>query len=726
MNGAAGDGARLGEVAPPAAGDAGTATAYANAVYAGELLDELARAGVRHVCICPGSRSTPLALAAARHPALKVWVHLDERSAAFFALGMAKAGGEPVALIATSGTAPANFYPAVIEARYARVPLVLLTADRPHELREFGAPQTVDQVHLYGRHVKWFADLALPEADPGMLRYVRQVAARAVAVALAPPAGPVHLNVPMREPLVPPAGFMPAREPAGATGAGAGGYANDDAAGRGRDGESGAATVAGPQAAGYAGIRAETAAAVLSPEQVAGLAATLAAARRGIIVCGPHAGPGLAEPVTRLAALLGFPVLADPLSGVRCGPHDRSVVIDAYDAFLRVPALAEALEPDLVLRIGAVPTSKPLLLYLERHARARQILLDEGGWNDPGHVATEVVAADPRLALAALADHLATAGARASGRKTGGPDAAATAGGDVGDVTDTAGLAGGGVTGLAGSGWLDLWRRLNATTRRAVAAAIGSVEEPAEGRVFSELAGLLPDGATLYAGNSMPVRDLDTFFPALPKRIRFLANRGANGIDGVVSSALGAAAAGEGPLVLVIGDLSFYHDLNGLLAAARYGIDATIILINNDGGGIFSFLPQARLPEHFELLFGTPHGLDFRHAAALYGAAYERPAGWEDFRDAVRRALASPGLSIVEVRTDRRRNVEQHRQVWRAVEEALAAEGLVGSGAGHGPGTGQRAVREAARGTDGGFVSRPGAESGPGAQDAAMRGGEAR
>ncbi|PZN12629.1 MAG: hypothetical protein DIU69_02950 [Bacillota bacterium] len=410
-------------------------------------------------------------------------------------------------------------------------------------------------------------------------------------------------------------------------------------------------------------MRAVAAPRVPLPGQVARLAAALAEARRGIIVCGPYAGRDLAGPVTRLAALLGFPVLADPLSGVRCGLHDRSAVIDAYDAFLRVPGVAAVLAPDLVLRIGAVPTSKPLLLYLEAHAGARQILLDDGGWNDPGHVAAEVVAADPCLTCKALVEYLEGTGTRRTRAGDGGRE----------------GGAGHGAR-SQGGGWLGRWQRLNEVARRAVEEAVGAHTELSEPRVFTELANLLPDGAILYVGNSMPVRDLDTFFPALPKRIRFLANRGANGIDGVVSSALGAAAAGEGPLVLVIGDLSFYHDLNGLLAAARYGIAATIVVINNDGGGIFSFLPQARLTEHFELLFGTPHGLDFRHAAALYGAAYERPAIWDGFRDAIQRGLASPGLSIVEVRTDRRRNVEQHRQVWRAVEEALAAQGLAGGG----------------------------------------------
>lgn len=585
--------------------------------YVGAFVDELARAGLRHVCIAPGSRSTPLAVMLAQHPDIKLWLHLDERSAAFFALGMAKAGREPVALLCSSGTAGANFYPAVIEARYSRVPLVVLTADRPPELRENGAPQTIDQIRLYGEHAKWFVDVALPETSIDMLRYARTLAGRAVATALGAPSGPVHLNFPFREPLMP----LPLDLPETSAHV-------DSTAWLGREG--GAPYVLTAQARRLP-----------DAQLVDWLAEDLTGAERGLIICGPQSDPALAGPVSDLATALDFPLLADPLSHVRSGPHDRDNVLDSYDAFLRDPGIVEALQPDVVLRFGALPTSKPVLLYLQRYPEARQIVIDGGdGWEDPTLLAGGMIHADPaetcRLLVNALRDRR-----------------------------------------VAGPGWLERWREIERQTRAVVEASLLEFDELFEGRVFAELARLLPDGSTFYASSSMPVRDLDTFFPGSSRSIRFLSNRGANGIDGVVSSALGASTVSTGPTVLAIGDIAFYHDMNGLLAAKLHQLDATIVLVNNDGGGIFSFLPQAAHPEHFEALFGTPHGLDFRPAADLYGASYCLASNWAEFSDAVARGLTETGLKIVEVRTDRERNVTMHREIWRAVSAALSDKVLL-------------------------------------------------
>jgi 2-succinyl-5-enolpyruvyl-6-hydroxy-3-cyclohexene-1-carboxylate synthase len=597
-----------------------------NATYAyvGALVDELVRLGVGHLCLCPGSRSTPVALSAARHPGMKVWTLIDERCAAYFALGMARGLRGPVALLSTSGTAAANFWPAVVEARYSRVPLIVLTADRPHELRESGAPQTIDQIRLYGTYVKWFLDLALPEASNGALRYVRTVAGQAVAIAADEPAGPVHLNIPLREPLVPlPDGGLPPRD------------RRASEAWEGRD-------AGRPYAASTSGRRAPP------PELIRELAALLGARPRGVIVCGPCDDPRLPDAVARLAAALGYPVLADPLSQVRCGPHERRLVIDGYDPMLRCPGVAERLAAQAILRFGGVPASKPLLQYLEAHAAAHQVVVDAGGgWHDPTRSAARFVHADPPLVCEALAAAVPTAAA-------------------------------------GHAAWLETWRRLSDLARGALQERLERLAEPFEGRVFSELASLLPDGAVLYVGNSMPVRDLDSFFPSSPRAIRVLGNRGASGIDGLISSALGVAAAGVGPVVLVVGDLAFYHDMNGLLAAKLHRLRATIVLINNDGGGIFSFLPQAEYPEHFEALFGTPHGLEFRRAADLYGAAFARADRWETFRAQIRQALEAEGLSIVEVRTVRDRNVLLHRELWAAVAAAMRAGLPVSAGWGTG------------------------------------------
>jgi 2-succinyl-5-enolpyruvyl-6-hydroxy-3-cyclohexene-1-carboxylate synthase len=334
-------------------------------------------------------------------------------------------------------------------------------------------------------------------------------------------------------------------------------------------------------------------------------------------------------------------VLADPLSQVRCGPHDRTLVIDVYDVMLRVEALAEALAPDLILRLGAPPASRPLLQYLQRHDQAAHVIVDgEGGWPDPMRQAAQMVRADARLLCHELAGALGRAG------------------------------------GAVRSPWPATWQRFAGRARRALRDRLDAVGEPFEGKVFAELSSLLPGGALLVVGNSMPVRDLDSFFPGAEAAIRFMGNRGASGIDGLVSTSLGAAAAGAAPVVAVLGDLAFYHDQTGLLAAKLHALRAMIVLLNNDGGGIFSFMPQAAYPEYFEALFGTPHGLDFSLAARMYGAVFTRPDDWEAFRAALRRGLAGPGLSIVEVRTDRQRNVALHHEIWSAVETALRQEHL--------------------------------------------------
>jgi 2-succinyl-5-enolpyruvyl-6-hydroxy-3-cyclohexene-1-carboxylate synthase len=497
--------------------------------------------------------------------------------------------------------------PAVVEARYGRVPLLVLTADRPPELQEVGSPQTIDQVRMYGLHAKWFAQAPLPEASDDALRYVRTLVGRAAAAARAAPAGPVHLNLPFREPLIPLAGQPPP--------------GRDEVAFSGR-----------PDGQPYVRVS-EARGAGADAALIDRLAGELGAAERGLIVCGPQDDGSLGPAAHALAAALGWPLLADPLSGAR-----TDGAVDAYDALLRDRDFVETTAPDLVLRLGAMPTSKPVLQYLQRHSNARQIVVDvPGGWQEPTALAAEIVHADPTALCTALASALS----RSEVRKR------------------------------TGHTWLTDWQASNRRARSAIADLLASIDEPFEGKVFAELAELLPEGSTLWAGSSMPVRDLDTFFPAVARPLRLLANRGANGIDGVVSSALGAAAAADGRVVLAIGDLSFYHDLNGLLAARLHRLDATIVLLNNDGGGIFSFLPQASHGRHFEPLFGTPHGLDFRPAVEMYGGRFERATTWPAFRAAMRAALSTPGLSVVEVPTDRARNVDLHRRVWPAVARAL-------------------------------------------------------
>ena len=570
------------------------------------FVDELARCGLQHACVCPGSRSTPLAVLLHQHPALKVWLHLDERSAAYFALGQAKATRQPVVVLGTSGTATLNFAPAVAEAFYGRVPLLVLTADRPPELQEVGAPQTIDQSRLYGRHVKRCIEMPLPEAGADAVRYVRTVASRAMAACRAQRPGPVHVNFPFREPLIP---IGPAH----------------------RSGDRTAApfvtVTQGPQA--------------LSHADATELASQLRGVQRGLIVCGPQDDPGLPEAVARLSTQLQFPLLADVLSQARRGAHDRSYLIDSYDAFLRDPQVTRRLAPDLVLRFGATPVSKPLQQYLQSLTACRQLLIGPADdWHDPALVATDRVQVDPRSFCEVLLSALPT-------RPRRGFDIA--------------------------SAWRHEWERLNAQTRSALNDYLNETPALSEPKVFAELDAVLPPGATLLAGNSMPVRDLDTFFAADSRPVRCLANRGASGIDGVVSTALGASSVSPGPCVLVIGDLSLYHDMNGLLAARQHGLQATIVLLHNDGGGIFSFLPQAEAVASFEELFGTPHGLDFRHAARLYGLDYCEPEDGQALRTAFEKAFHNPGVSLIAVHTNRDANVRLHRDIWQAVSQRIRA-----------------------------------------------------
>ncbi|MFO7319274.1 MAG: 2-succinyl-5-enolpyruvyl-6-hydroxy-3-cyclohexene-1-carboxylic-acid synthase [Limnochordia bacterium] len=621
------------------------------------FVDELVRAGLREVCFAPGSRSTPLALLFAQRPEVRLFRHIDERSAGFFGLGLAKALRRPVALLCTSGTAAANFLPAVVEAYFGRVPLIVLTADRPPEARGTGAPQTIDQLKLYGDHVKWFAEMPVPEARDELVYHARAFARRAWEGALGAPPGPVHLNFPFREPLLPPARpYDILAEWSRGRGLETGLIAQPDPVPPAQGAENAVSPGLGlgfpasppPQRSGA------PAAAAAGP--LAALAQHAAPGRRGLIVCGPQDDPELGEAVTRLAARLGYPVLADPLSQVRCGPHSKELVIDAYDALLRDEAFAERAAPELVLHFGAPATSKPLALYLERHSCPRWVF-DAGEGRDPSHRA-QLIREDPVTACRRLEAALAARNPEGAGSPP------------------------------SPSSWLALWQAAGRAAREACTAGAREAAPAGEGllfegRVFVELAELLPAGAALYAGNSMPVRDLDTFFPALDRPVRFFANRGANGIDGVVSSALGAAAGWEGPLVLVIGDLSFLHDLTGLLAAKTHGLSATVVLVHNDGGGIFSFLPQAGRPEHFEALFGTPTGLDFRPAAEALGAAFATARSWSHFRALVDESLRRPGVQVIEVRSERAANAALHRRIWQAVSDAVAP--VLAGGGGEAP-----------------------------------------
>jgi 2-succinyl-5-enolpyruvyl-6-hydroxy-3-cyclohexene-1-carboxylate synthase len=541
------------------------------------FVDELARCGMTDACTSPGSRSTPLVLALARHPRLRAHSHIDERAAGFFALGIAKATGRPVAIACTSGTAAANLAPAVIEASQARVPLIVLSADRPPELRDNGAGQTIDQIKLYGDAVRWFFEVGNHDVNEGRIAWARALACRAHATAGGERPGPVHLNWPLREPLVP-ASVRPA--PGGRTG-----------------GRPWLAVAPREQAAARLGDHIE-------------------APSRGVIVAGRD-DAGLAPELPALALAAGYPLLADPLSGARRG----GAAIAHYDLLLRDGEFACGHAPEVVVRVGDLPTSKPLRAWLAGLSASRQILVDpQLAWQDPAAVVELVLHADPR----ALEPPPPAP-----------PD------------------------------WLDRWRAADAAAAQAIELALG--DELSEPNVARALATELPSQATLFVAASMPVRELEWFAPVRADPPRVLSNRGANGIDGTLSSALGAAAVTDGPVVALIGDVAFAHDIGGLLAASRLGLSLTIVLINNAGAAIFDYLPVSRERDVYEQHVATPTTINFERAAALYGLRYERPQTLAELRASI---AAPAGLALIEVRTDRSEGVALHARVATAVRTA--------------------------------------------------------
>jgi 2-succinyl-5-enolpyruvyl-6-hydroxy-3-cyclohexene-1-carboxylate synthase len=586
-------------------------------------VDELARCGMRDACTSPGSRCTPLVLSLTREERLHCHSHVDERCAGFFALGLAKTSGLPVAIACTSGTAVAELLPAVVEAHEARVPMIVLSADRPPELREVGAGQTIDQLKIFGGFAKWFFEVGTHAASPERLRWMRALACRAYWTALEGRPGVVHLNFPLREPLV--CEHPPPQDGEGRTG-------------------------------GVPFLRRTVPVADAQADALA-LREAIGDARHGVVIAGRHEREApLGQAAAETCAALGWPLLADPMSGARRG----ETAIAHYDALLRIDEFMREHSPELVLRVGELPVSKPLRSWLAALTDARQIALDsEGALQDPAGVLSASIAAQPDTTLRAFTRLLGVSTPRRAAT-----DAPAKA--EPEDVLHSGPFG-------YDTDWLESWQSADELAAEAIldVLAAGGLSEPS---VAAELGMLLPQEATLFVASSMPVRDIETFWPARPDPPRVLCNRGANGIDGTVSSAFGAAAAGAGPVVLLIGDVALAHDIGGLLAARRLGLKLTIVLLENQGGGIFDFLPLASAAMAKDLYtnhIATPTGLDFGRAAALYGLSHEVVSSVSGLRAGLERALASPNSAIVEVRTERRANVNLHRRIWSAVQDSV-------------------------------------------------------
>ena len=560
---------------------------------------ELGRCGVAGAVTSPGSRSTPLLLALGRDGGFPVFSQVDERSAGFFALGLAKATGRPAVLVCTSGTAAANYLPAVIEAREARVPMIICTADRPPELRDVGAGQAIDQVKLYGDAVSMFVEVGVDRADGPTVRWLRELACRAVWTSLGPRPGPVHLNFPFREPLVPD-GELPAD--------------TEETAGR-PDGRPWTARVTIPPSGG-------SAAEVIAP--------VVRTAAQGVVVAGRIEDEDrgrLASAAEAFTQASGWPVLADALSGLRTGEG----AVAHYHALLGSEAFTSAARPAAVLRIGDMPTSKRLRAWLDGLDAVTVLLDPHGAWQDPDSSADLVVDAPPAATLEALA---------------------AVGGHGAGD-------------------WLGGWRSADNRASAAIDLALG--DAPTEPRIALELGRLLPAEATMLVASSLAVRDVENFFPRRENPPAVLSNRGANGIDGTIATAYGLSAGSEEPVVLLIGDVAFAHDVGSLLAARRLGAPLTIVLVDNGGGAIFDGLAISGEVDVYEQHVLTPTGLDVPGIAQAFGLHLLEPESPEELAAAVTHGLESSGTQLVHVRTDRAAGLEARTAASRAVTASLSA-----------------------------------------------------
>ena len=555
-------------------------------VFTATLVDALYRLGLRHVCISPGLRNAPLVLAFAKSE-IATWIHHDERSAGFFAIGLARRSGAPTAVVCTSGSAATHYYPAIVEAKASQVPLLVLTADRPPELRGIGAPQTIDQIQLYGTATKWFHDAEVPNA--ASVTTAPNLAVRMWTIANEVPAGPIHVNFPFREPLTSTA-----------------------------DSEVRATATIPPQT---------PCAPIEPPESTLNKLSAELEGKRLLIVSGALNDPRFLPAVTNLARLAEAPIHADPLSGLRHGGHDKSCIIVSSD-LLSGAGWLDSVRPNAVLRFGALPTSKPLWQWLEKNRDIYQVIVSPAEQQDPISAANTIVRGDPSITAQNLARLIA-------------PTAA---------------------------GWLERWQQVDVEIQELLDQQLGShgLSEPLVARVLTKAA-----RGVVGIASSMPIRDIDAFGTLSDQPVQYVGNRGTNGIDGLLSMTLGAVAASGQPGHALIGDVAALHDLTALVTASRLDIPLTSILIHNDGGGIFHFLPLATNtdPDDFEHLFGTPHGTDFIRIAEAMGVT----ARQVDDMTSLTRALdeESQGPRLIVIHTDRLKNFALHKELTAAVETSL-------------------------------------------------------
>lgn len=570
------------------------------------FVEELVSSGVKYACISPGSRSTSLNLAFAKHEKIKSFSHIDERSGGFFALGLAKQSNSPVALICTSGTATAEFYPAIIEAYNQRVPLIVCTADRSPELQNVGANQTINQENIFKNHIRWFANVGLPELSIEQLKNIKLIARRAVYEAVAKSRGPVHLNFPFNKPFEP--------------------HLFTDEISQDFF-----------ESAVNSKIKKfdleKSVSQTIGNKKLNEVLSLIQSKKKGLIIVGPNNyDKKFIAKINYLAKTLSYPILADVASQLRFNSEEKINVITNYDALLRNSKLKKYYESDFILQFGRTTTSKGLEIYLEETSATRIIINQYGDWFDPSNNASEAIACDPIIFCEQLISLLGKS-----------------------DIPKN-------------HKWLNLFLDSDSKAAAIRKKIIDKIEFINESKFVNQFLNLLPENINLMLSNSMPIREFDYFASKRNKNIHVHQNRGASGIDGINSTALGIAATSEIPTLLVTGDLSFYHDLNGLIAAKKYKIPLIIILINNNGGGIFEILPIASYGKVFEEFFLTPTNLEFKNFVKAYSGNYSLVKTWQQLEIELEKAFKKNTFSVLELKTDAKKSFSLKNEYWKKLE----------------------------------------------------------
>lgn len=582
-----------------------------NFFWAETFINELTSIGIKYACISPGSRSTPLALAIAQNKKIKSFIHIDERVSGFFALGLSKAENTPVIVVCTSGTATAELYPAIIEAYQHRVSLIICTADRPPELLNTGANQTINQNNIYKNHIRWFLDVGLPEPILKRIGQIKAIAKRAVYESVVHSKGPVHLNFPFRKPFEPDAYTDEVDESAIKT----------------------ASLVLGEKKELYK----TTTKNIVSEKWFKEIANHLIKHRKGLIIAGPeNYDESFKQNCQKLALILGYPVLVDGTSHLRFGKHKKENIVYNFEGVFRSESFIEKYKPEIIIQFGRTVTSKALELYFEKCTSIRFLINEYGDWFDPARKADASFACSPDLFCKRMIEHLQS-------KKLNSKEFS----------------------------WQDIFIKADKKSLTVKNRLINNSDFPNECRIIEEVVKLIPNNSQIMISNSLPIRDFDYFAPITNKNIFVFNNRGASGIDGITSTALGIAAAKKNRTILITGDSAFYYDLNALLAAKKYKIPLTVIVINNNGGGIFEVLPVSKLGKVFNKYFTAPHDLNFSPIVKSFGGNYSLISSWSNLKKEFNNSLKSKNFSVLEIKTDTRASLKLRETYWNEVNKVV-------------------------------------------------------